>query len=130
MSDENVEIVRRVYDGWARGDFSNVDDFDPDIEFAMADWPHQTTVRGIPQMWETWRSTLSAWTDFRATPSEILDLGDRVLATNRIDGRGKESGAAVSADVATVFTLEDGKVVRMALYWDVDSARREAETGV
>ena len=42
MSEENVEVVRRVYEGWARGDFSNVDDFDPDIEFAMADWPHQT----------------------------------------------------------------------------------------
>ena len=79
-------------------------------------------------MWETWRSTLSAWTDFRSTASEFLDFGDRVLVTNRIDGRGKESGAAVSADVATVFTLEDGRVVRMALYWDVDSARREAET--
>ena len=93
----------------------------------MADWPHQTTVRGIPQMWETWRSTLSAWTDFRSTASEFFDFGDRVLVTNRIDGLGKESGAAVSADVATVFTLENGRVVRMALYWDVDSARREAE---
>jgi ketosteroid isomerase-like protein len=39
MSEENVEIVRRVYEGWAQGDFSKVDDFDPDIDFEMADWP-------------------------------------------------------------------------------------------
>jgi ketosteroid isomerase-like protein len=129
MSEENVEIVKRVYDGWARGDFSRVDEFDPDIEFEMADWPHQTTARGIPQMWEAWRSTLSAWTGFTSTPTEIVDCGDRVLVTNRIEGRGKESGADVSADVATVFTLEGGRVVRMALYWNVDAARREAAAG-
>ncbi len=33
----------------------------------------------------------------------------------------------MSADTATLWTLRDGKVVRMALYWDVDAARREAE---
>jgi ketosteroid isomerase-like protein len=127
MSVENVEIVRRVYDAWARGDFSPVEDFDADIEFEMVDWPHQTKVTGIDAMWETWRSTLSAWVDFRSIPDEIADFGDRVLVTNRIVGRGKESGADVSADVATVFTLEGGRVMRMALYWDRDSARSEAE---
>ena len=50
-----------------------------------------------------------------------------MLVINRIVGRGKESGADVSADTASLWTLRDGKVVRMALYWDVDSARREAE---
>jgi ketosteroid isomerase-like protein len=127
VSEENVEIVRRVYEGWARGDFSQVDDFDPDIDFEMVDWPHQTRVTGIQAMWDTWRSTLSAWTDFRSIPNEITGFGDRVLATNRIEGRGRESGADVSAETATVLTLKVGTVVRMALYWDVDAARREAE---
>jgi ketosteroid isomerase-like protein len=126
MSVENVEIIRRVYDGWARGDFSNVEDFDPDIDFEMVDWPHQTRVTGIEAMWETWRATLSAWTDFRSIADEITDHGDKVLVVNRIEGRGKESGADVSADTATLWTLRDGKVMRMALYWDIDSARRAA----
>jgi len=33
----------------------------------------------------------------------------------------------VSADTASVFTFEGGKVVRLALHWDVDAARRAAE---
>ena len=33
----------------------------------------------------------------------------------------------VSADTATVWTVEDGLVTRMALYWDVDRARQAAE---
>ena len=40
---------------------------------------------------------------------------------NHIEGSGK-SGAVVSADTATVWTVEDGLVTRMALYWDVDGA--------
>ncbi|MET0615491.1 MAG: nuclear transport factor 2 family protein [Thermoleophilaceae bacterium] len=126
MSEENVEIVRRVYERWARGDFSNVDDFDPDIEFEMADWPHQTKVTGIEAMWETWRSTLGAFEGFRSMATEFTAVGDNVLVLNRIEASGKESGAGVGADVASLFTLRNGKVTRLALYWDVDAARREA----
>jgi ketosteroid isomerase-like protein len=126
MAEENVDIVRRVYEGWTGGDFSNVDDFDPDIEFEMADWPHQTKVTGIEAMWETWRSTLGAFEGFRSMPTDFTAYGDNVLVLNRIEASGKESGAGVGADVATVFRVLNGKIVRLALYWDADAARREA----
>jgi ketosteroid isomerase-like protein len=127
MSEENVEIVRRVYERWARGDFSRVDDFDPDVEFEMADWPHQTRVRGIQAMWDTWRSTLGAFEDFRSVATEFTAYGDNVLVLNRIEASGKESGAGVGADVASLFTLRNGKVIRLALYWNVESARQAAQ---
>jgi ketosteroid isomerase-like protein len=126
MSQENVELVRRVYEGWARGNFSDTDAFDPEIEFEMVDWPHQTRVKGIQQMSDTWRSTLSAFDAFRAVPLEYLDSGNNVLVINQIEASGKESGAEVSAETATVWTVEDGRVVRLALYWDTDKAREEA----
>ena len=129
MSEQNIEIVRRVYEGWAQGDFTRTDEFDPDIDFEMVDWPHQTRVRGIEEMWRTWRSTLGAFDGFRSTPRAMEDHGDKVLVLNRIEASGKESGAGVGADVATVFTIESGRVVRMGLYWNVDSARAEAEAG-
>jgi ketosteroid isomerase-like protein len=129
MSQENVELVRGVYEGWARGDFSQIDAFHPEIEFEMVDWPHQTRVSGIEAMWHTWRGALSAWDDFRAIPLEYVDCGKNVLVLNHIEGSGKESGAEVSADTATVWTVEDGLVVRLALYWDVARARQAAEGG-
>src|SRR4051794_26447309 len=129
MSEDNVEIVRRVYERWARGDFSGMDWFDPDIEFEMADWPHQTKVTGIQAMWDTWRSTLGAFEGFRSMATEFTAYGDNVLVRNRIEASGKESGAGVGADVASLFTVRDGKITRLALYWDVDAARRAAETG-
>jgi ketosteroid isomerase-like protein len=126
MSEQNVEIVRAVYEGWARGDFSGIDYFDADIEFEMADWPHQTKVSGIQAMWDTWRSTLAAFDDFRSTPTGYEDFGANVLVLNRIEASGKESGADVSADTASLWTLQNGKVTRLALYWNVDAARAEA----
>jgi ketosteroid isomerase-like protein len=127
MSKENVEIVRRVYEGWSRGDFSQSELFDPDIEFEMVDWPHPAKSRGLEAMRESWLTTLAAWEDFRAMPDEVIDHGDNVLVLNSISGRGRGSGADVSAQTATLWTVEGGMVVRLALYWDTERARVAAE---
>jgi ketosteroid isomerase-like protein len=127
MSQQNLELVRRVYEGWARGDFTQGEAFHPEIEFEMVDWPHQTSVRGIEAMGRAWRATLSAWDDFRARPTEYVDCGRNILVLNHIAGSGKESGAEVGADTATVWTVEDDQVVRLALYWDTARAREAAE---
>ena len=126
MSEENIEIVRRVYDKWSRGDFSGVDCFDPGIEFEMVDWPHQTRVRGIYEMASTWRATLTAFDRFRAIPLEYHDCGTNVLVINQIEASGKESGAAVDAVTASLWTVENGLVVRLALFWDTEKARAAA----
>jgi ketosteroid isomerase-like protein len=127
MSEENVEIVRRVYEGWARGDFSEGEVFHPEVEFEMVDWPHPARSRGVEEMRRAWQTTLSAWDDFRAQPDDVVDYGDNVLVLNSIRGRGKGSGAEVSAQTATVWTLEAGRVVRLRLYWDTTLAREAAE---
>ena len=127
MSEENVKIVRRVYEGWARGDFSEGEAFHPEIEFEMVDWPHPARSRGVEEMRRTWQTTLSAWDDFRAEPDDVVDYGDNVLVLNSIRGRGKGSGAEVSAQTATVWTLKAGKVVRLALFWDTALAQEAAE---
>jgi ketosteroid isomerase-like protein len=127
MSEDNVEIVRGVYEGWARGDFSGGKAFHPDVEFEMVDWPHPARSQGLEEMRRTWQATLSAWDDFRAEPDDFVDYGDNVLVLNSIRGRGKGSGAEVSAQTATVWTLEAGRVVRLGLYWDTALAQEAAE---
>jgi ketosteroid isomerase-like protein len=127
MSKENVEIVRRVYEGWSRGDFSESELFDPDVEFEMVDWPHPAKSRGVDAMREMWLTALAAWEDFRAKPDEVIDHGDNILVLNSISGRGRGSGADVSALTATLWTVENGRVVRLALYWDTARARAAAE---
>jgi ketosteroid isomerase-like protein len=123
MSQEDIEIVRRVYEGWARGDFSEGDVFHPDVEFEMPDWPEGASSRGLDAMRRAWQASLSAWDDFRAEPKEFIEAGTNVVVVlNRIHARGKGSGAEVRADTASVWTLDGGKVARLVLYWDTDKA--------
>ena len=122
-----MEIVRRIYEEWSRGDFSNGEYFAEDVDFDMVDWPAPARSRGLEAMAETWVTSLGAWKNFRSSPTEFVDRGRKVMVLNHIQGRGRESGVEVAADTASVFTFEGGKVVRLALHWDVDAARREAE---
>jgi ketosteroid isomerase-like protein len=126
MTEENVEIVRRVYAGWAVGDFSEGEVFDPEVEFEMVDWPEAASARGLDEMRRTWQAALAAWDDFRAEPYEFIESGDQVVVLTHAVGRGKGSGAEVSADTATVWTFDGGKIVRLALYWDSAKALEAA----
>jgi ketosteroid isomerase-like protein len=122
MSQENVELVRHIYEGWTRGDFSEGDAFHPDVVFAMPDWPHSAEARGLEGMSHVWRTTLAAWDDFRAEPDRFIEGGPHVVVLNHVHAWGRGSGAEVSADTATLWTIEGGKVVRLALYWNADTA--------
>ena len=42
-----------------------------------------------------------------------MDSGDRVLVTVRLGGRGRGSGIEIDALFYDVYTLRDGKIVRM-----------------
>jgi ketosteroid isomerase-like protein len=122
MSQANVQLVRRAYADWSRGDFSAGDVFDSDVEFDMVDWPGRDSSRGIDEMARAWQESLAAWDDFRAEPTDFIESGPHVVVPTRITARGKGSGAVVAADTATVWTVKVGKVVRLALHWDAGAA--------
>jgi ketosteroid isomerase-like protein len=44
---------------------------------------------------------------------ELIDAGDKVVARVTMRGRGKESGAEVEMRVFSIWTLRNGKVVRV-----------------
>jgi ketosteroid isomerase-like protein/mannose-6-phosphate isomerase-like protein (cupin superfamily) len=122
MSQENVDMVRRVYEEWSRGDFSAGELFDPDVEFDMVDWPGRAKARGVPGMRQAWVESLRAWEDFRAEPGEFIESGQNVVVPTHVTARGRGSGAEVTADTATVWTFDGGRVTRLALHWDAAAA--------
>ena len=70
-----------------------------------------------------WRDYLSLWEDFRLAADEFRELDERVLVLGHRTGRAKASGvdlAQMHNRTATLFEIHDGRVTRLAVYWDRD----------
>jgi ketosteroid isomerase-like protein len=132
MSQENLELVRSIYEPWARGDFHSVAWADPEIEFVADFGPASGTSKGLAAMAEAWSAFLNTWEDYRTEVDEYRDLdGERVLVLLHVIGRGKASGvqlAEVRTKAANLFHIHAGKVTRLVLY--ADRERGLAELGL
>jgi ketosteroid isomerase-like protein len=71
MSQENVEIVRSLYEAWERGDFCSVEWAHPEIEFVSVDGPAPGSWTGRAGMAEGWRDFLSAWEEFEPRSGQV-----------------------------------------------------------
>ncbi|HEY7122132.1 MAG TPA: nuclear transport factor 2 family protein [Solirubrobacterales bacterium] len=122
----NLDLISGIFAEWERGDWNSADWADPEIDFVMHGGLNSGEWKGIREMTETWVGTLRAWDDLRAIPEEFRELDDgRILVFLRNEGRGKGSGidvGEISAKSANVFTVRDGQVIRLELYWERDDA--------
>ena len=126
MSQENVEIVRRVTDAYNRLDVgAMLDELHPEIEWhpwlqlqlgggATVYRGHEGVRKGI----RDWKKR-----SLRSRQStEIRDLGERVVAIGHHRGRGKESGAITESPLAWIVEFKSGKVIRVREYLDPKQA--------
>jgi ketosteroid isomerase-like protein len=122
----NLDLARRIFADWERGDWSSTDWADPAVEYHIADGPLPGVAIGVAAMAETWQQWLSAWEHFRLAVEEYRELeGERVLVLTRYGGRGKTSGADIGVmwtNSATLLYVRDGKVTKLVAYNDRDRA--------
>jgi|tagenome__1003787_1003787.scaffolds.fasta_scaffold20909503_3 ketosteroid isomerase-like protein len=130
MSEENVELVRRIYALLDEGDTAVWDLAPPgfvlDFSRRLVD---PVTVRGREQVraWsegevaEAWEGGRTGW-----EPVDLIDAGDKVVAFIRTSGRGKASGVAVEAYVWNVWTFRDGRPAEWKYFGDDRAAALEA----
>ncbi len=111
MSEENVEIVRKSVEAYARGDLDTALTYaDPDIVWNPVEEPASKGHDAIRANLERWETDFE---DFEATPEEYIDAGDQVLVAVHWSGRGRGSGVQVDIRTYQVVTLCDGKTIRM-----------------
>ena len=111
MSEENLEIVRRLYAELARGDFdAAIRMAHPDVVFIRPGV--ETVLRGATAL-RTWLEP-DALVDQRWKPEEFRVNGDKVLVRQNIRARGAGSGIELDIDAWAVWTLDDhGLVTRI-----------------
>ena len=118
MSEENLQVVRAVFDAFSRGDTPALLKLhDPRVVFTpIPDAPdvqsfhgHEGLVQGIAQSTEI-------WDDFSIELREMRDFDDHVLASLRWCGRGPSSGIEVEVDICGLVTFRESKIVRWLLF--------------
>ncbi len=131
MSQENIEIVRRVADAYNRRDVgAMLDELHPDIEWhpwlQLQLGGEATVYRGHQGVREGVRDGEEAFSEIQAEPSEVRDLGERVLAIGHLRARGRESGALTESAIAWIVEFKSGKVIRVREYLDPEEALEAA----
>jgi ketosteroid isomerase-like protein len=137
MSQENVEIVRRIYDAVARGDRASVlAAYDPDVEMDFTGSPLlRLLVKDVYRGHEGLRNHFTeryeeAWGTIEDLCEQLIDAGDEhVVSVITTRGRGRVSGAPVELQHAGLWTIRDGKVVRVAWFGSRDEALEAARAG-
>jgi ketosteroid isomerase-like protein len=123
---EGSEFVGRVYAAVNARDRAAIQALSaPDILVG-------TTVeayRGAEALLEWLDEGDDAFDDFTVELLEVEEVGGHVVASMRQRGRGKASGAEVDHRFTHVWTLRDGRAIRMQSFAHRDDAFRYARQG-
>ena len=104
MSQENVEIVRQVYEAFNRGDFdAAIAGAHPEIEFVPPGG--QTSLRGADAV-RAWMEP-DAFDEQQIEPLEFSVQGNKVLVRQHAKARGAGSGIELDIENCVVWTLND-----------------------
>ncbi len=118
MSQANVEIVRRLWQAWERGDLNGMLDTLSEhvVTRAHNAMEGTTEYQGKEGYLELVTRFTSSFDDYSATAEEFIETGDHVVVRNRQTGRGETSGASTEAVYWFVYQVAEGKIVRQDYY--------------
>jgi ketosteroid isomerase-like protein len=129
MSQENVVVVRRLFDAVGRGDVEAALRYvRPDGEWVNPAYAMEPgTRRGLTGVRTALSALRDSFTQLRFDISQIVDLDERVLVTGTFSGVGRASEAAFGPQAfGSVVTLADGKVQRYQWYLNAEEALEAA----
>ena len=112
----DVELVRRLWESSGPDPAQALRYLDPDIEIHDFDVPDAGVFHGHSG-WFDWIANWSAaWEDFGIEAKEFIAAGDgRVIVVSHLWARGR-SGITLERRDGWLWTLRDGKAVRLDYY--------------
>ena len=125
----NVEVVRRLYEAWNGPDPVEgvIPLLDPAFEWVNPSYAVDGGTRHGHDGWrEATRSMEAVFESYRHELGEMRDAGDKVLCFATFVARARAGGLEYEKLEPQVWTLRDGKVVRLEWFHDQDDALRAA----
>jgi ketosteroid isomerase-like protein len=129
VSQENVELVRQLWDAFQRGDLEWM------VERCTADaaivqppeTPDATTYFGRTALVDAAEGFPRDWEGFRLDLTEIIDVSEEiVLSVCRNRGRGRISGLEMDMDMFYVHRIRAGKMAHVQIFLSREQALRAA----
>jgi ketosteroid isomerase-like protein len=125
MSQENVEVVRRIFEGFQeaieRGDPAAwiADTVPDDYEWIVpGEFAGRSVWRGregFAEFVQTWTEDFEGWS-IRA--ERLIDAGgDRVVALTLQSATGRHSGVPVEMNLGQIYELKGGRMIRVRNYF-------------
>jgi ketosteroid isomerase-like protein len=124
MSQENVAVVARAFEISRSDPETFLSICDPEIERDMSRFMADGRVYhghdGVREFWRGWAGT---WEDFDAAIEQAIDAGgDEVVIGTHNAGRGRGSRIAVEMSFGQVWTVKDGRIVRLRSFPTIGEA--------
>jgi ketosteroid isomerase-like protein len=117
MSQQNVEIVRRGFEAYERGDISAMLEHADPGQITYRAEPDGATFRGPEGFLQAIAEWVEDFEEFTATPEEFIDANDhQVVVRVHQSATGAQSGAPIEADFWFVHTLREAKITRLDMY--------------
>ena len=127
MSRHNVEVVRRAYEHFNRSGEVDYSVLDPEVVYDLSRRTFDPLVfRGHEGVREFVRLTREQWGSRRMEPRDLIDAGDKVVASVRLVGVGRQSGVETTANAAHVWTFREGRIVRLTVFQTTEEALEAA----
>ena len=121
MSEDYVELVRAFYEVWngPNGPEEAIGFLSEDFEFVNPDNSVESgTRRGHAGWSQAMHSLDAAFHRYEHELGEITDLGDRVLCFTTFVARTAADSVAFRQDETQLWTLRDGKLIRLQWFHD------------
>lgn len=109
-----VAVVQQVYAAFARGDLAAaLDLFAPEVEIEQSREVPWGGHYGGHDGARVFFAALTSRLDSKLALAGFVDAGEEIVATGRTQGRVRATGARYDVPIAHVWTVRDGRVVRV-----------------
>jgi ketosteroid isomerase-like protein len=130
MSEENLKLVRGIYERWAQGDFKTHATYPEDMELELGpEFPDAGVHSGLDGIAAYMRGFLQPWSRLTIAAEELTDCENRVLAKVLQAGVGESSGIPVELRYFQLWTFDGDTPARLESMMREDEAQDRLESG-
>jgi ketosteroid isomerase-like protein len=134
VSEDDVAFVRRVLEHFIAGEREKAWSLwaEDAIGIPPKDWPEGGELHGrdeISAQFEGWNAVFGREWVRNMSIEQLRDLGEgRVLVTLGFETAGRESGVPLNEELAAIYTVRSGAVVRGEFFMSWEEAERATGT--